>query len=151
MEDEVVIAKSLKYDADVCCFGKKHENEPVLCYIQFIIDDHATGLNDLNSTLVKLFLSKHFQKIEFTKNPFIHFRMGSTVFEELSHTKINEMTADLQEAGILNSFTAVKSAFFIIPNFITEAVNNGLVRFEFGLQIHLSFQNEDSFQFFIQN
>ena len=152
MEDDVIIAKSFKYDADVCCFGKKHENESVLCYIQFIVDDYASGLNNVNSTLVKLFLTHHFKKIEIpSTNSFIHWRMGSTVFEELSHSKIFQMTVDLKSAGILDSTTSVKSAFFITPNFLTEAVNNGSVGFEFGLQIHLSTQNEETFEFFIQN
>ena len=151
MEDTLVIAKSFQIVSDVCCFGKKYENERVLCYFQFIVDGHATGLNNANSTFLKLFLSKHFPKIEFSMNTYIHWRMGSTVFEELSQSKIFQMTVDLKNAGILDPVTSVKNAFFITPNFLTEAVNDGTVRFEFGLQIHLSTQNEESFEFFIQN
>ena len=152
MEDEMVIAKSFKIVSDVYCFGKKYESEPILCYLQFLMDGRATGLNDVNSTLVKLFLTQYLKNIEFpATNSFIHWRMGSTVFDELSQTTIMQMTVDLKNAGILDSSTSVKSAYFIIPNFVTEAVNKGTVRFEFGLQIHLSTQNEESFEFFIQN
>ena len=152
IEDEMVIAKSFKIVSDVCCFGKKYENEPVLCYLQFLMDGRATGLNNVNSTLVKLFLTQYLKNIEFpATNSFIHWRMGSTVFEELSQITIMQMTVDLKNAGILDSVTSVNNAYFLTPNFVTEAVNNGIVRFEFGLQIHLSTQNDKTFEFFIQN
>ena len=152
IENETVIAKSFEIVTNICCFGKKYESERVLCYFQFINDGQATGLNKVNSTFLKLFLTDHFKRIEFpSTNSFIHWGMGSTVFDELSQTSIMQMTVDLKNAGILDSSTSVKSAYFIIPNFVTEAVNNGTVRFEFGLQIHLSTQNEESFEFFIQN
>ena len=152
IEDEMVIAKSFQIVSDICCFGKKYESERVLFYCQFIVDGHATGLNNVNSTFLKLLLTHHFKRIEIpSTNSFIHWRMGSTVFEELSHSKIFQMTVDLKSAGILDSTTSVKSAFFITPNFLTEAVNNGSVRFEFGLQIHLSTKDDATFDFFIQN
>ena len=149
-DGDIVIAKSFKLKSSISCWGQETKREDIMVYIQLIINDSAMNLADLDDKKLKNFISKHLKEVEFPFHLGPFWKEGATMYQELSDAKLDTMTKNLRDAKILDRHTEVAKGWILMPNFVTKAVKNGLVKWEFGVQLHIGPKREQEFEFFIQ-
>ena len=149
MDGNAIVAKSYGLDSKITCFNRDPKDEQIMCFIQLITKDEAMDLSKLNNNQLKNFVGKYTREIQFPFHMAPHLKYGSTMYGEVNEDIKDEMTKDLWELGILDSCTQVDNAWLLMPNFETEAVKKGSVKWEFGLQIHVCQKKDRRFQFYI--
>ena len=149
-DGENIIAKSFGIDSSVTSLDDSIHRVKILGFIQICINDEAMDLGDINTEVLRMFLTKNLKKVCLPTERFI-MRNGTTKFHGLPKDEIADMTKDLRLAMILDEYTEIQKGFMIFPVWKTQAIEAGLVKFEIGYRLHIgpSEKIDEDFRFFI--